>query len=255
MKINCLYDKRAILLDQGQSRVLVVSDLHIGFEEKFRISGVRIQSEAQAMLSDLETIIASSRATDLIVNGDVKSGTGRILESEWEIVPKFLTRLTSICRVSIVPGNHDGGLTNLLPDNAQLEDVNGKLVSDTLVLHGHTKPLIKFKDCKRLIIGHIHPVFHKSGNPLSGQPVWAFLKIPKKTVFGEMLEDAQSTLEVIVMPSFNLELASSGIALTYQREERRAAPLALELKDAEEAMIVTLNGEIIGDSSQLSSVF
>ena len=254
MKVNCLYDKRAVLLEQAQTRTLVVSDLHIGFEEKFKVSGIRIQPNVESMLTELESIINETNATDLILNGDVKSGIGHILESEWETVPSFLSRLSRICRVSVVPGNHDGGLVNLLPSNVQLEDVNGKIVSDTLVLHGHTRPLIKFKDCRRLIIGHIHPVFHKTGNPLSGRPVWAFLKIPKKTVFGELLEEAQTSLDVIVMPSFNLELASSGLALNYQREEQRAAPLALNLMDSEEAMIVTLNGEIIGDVSQLSSI-
>lgn len=255
LKITCLYDKRAVLLEHIQSRILVVSDLHIGFEEKFRVSGVRIRPDIESMLSELDSIIRQNDVTDLIVNGDLKSGTGHILESEWELVPKFLTRLSTLCHVSLIPGNHDGGLVHLLPNNVQLEDVNGKIVFDTLLLHGHTRPLTKFKDCERLIIGHIHPVFHRSGSPISGQPVWAFLKISKKQVFGEMLEEPQAMMEVIVMPSFNLELASSGLAMAYQREEKRAAPLALDLRQAENAIIVTLNGEIIGDSTELSRLF
>ena len=204
------------------------------------------------MLRELESIVDQTRPTELIVNGDVKSGIDRILQSEWENVPKFFLRLKSRCRVSVIPGNHDGGLVNLLPEGVRLLDVNGTLIFDTLVIHGHTRPLVKFKDCNRIIIGHIHPVFQKRGNPLSGSPVWAFLRVPKRLVFENLLED-NSTIEVVLMPSFNNELATSGYS-SETRSERRAAPLARSLREAEQAVVVTLQGEIVGDSSDLDRI-
>ena len=103
------------------------------------------------------------------------------------------------------------------------------LIEDTLILHGHTRPLIRTKDCKRLIIGHVHPVFQKKGSPLSGQPVWAFLKVPKKVVFREILDqdvNLESLFEVVVMPSFNRELFSAGFRAEDWREDRKAPSLA-----------------------------
>lgn len=255
MKVQILYDRRAVLFDSKldyANRYLVVSDIHVGFEQRFRASGVRIHSEIEAMISELESVIGSNHVTDLLINGDLKSGVDRILESEWENVPKFLIRLSNLCRIHIIPGNHDAGMGHLIPANVLLEDPNGILFDDTLILHGHTRPLEKFSQCKRLIIGHAHPIFKRKGSPLSGQPVWTFLKIRKKQIFREMLE-SDSMLEVIVMPSFNLELSSSG----YQPEpdaERSASSLIEDLKNSDEAAILTLGGEIIGDASMLTSV-
>ena len=235
---------------------MVISDLHIGFEERFRGSGVRIMPSIKAILADIDSIVDDYDITELIVNGDVKSGIDRIMESEWENVPRFFTHLLRKCRVRVVPGNHDGGLSNLVPENVMLDNVNGIVIEDTLILHGHTRPLIKFKECKRLILGHAHPLFKKKRSPLSGKPVWAFLKVPRKIVFREMLdgEDGESLIEVVVMPSFNLELSLSGYQPEAELESRRTSSLVSDLKSAEEAVIITLHGEVIGDVSILSNV-
>jgi uncharacterized protein len=265
LKIKVLYEKRAILLEmeksdsakleEGSKRVLVVSDLHIGFEEKLRVSGIRIQSNFGQMADELEKLVAEFHATDVLLDGDLKSGIDHIAQSEWDNVPKFLTRLSNLCRVSIVPGNHDGGLVNLVPDNVRILDINGVLVSDTLILHGHTRPLIKFKDCKRILLGHVHPIFQKRGNPLTGKPVWVILKMPKKMIFEELLEEDSSMVEVILMPAFNADLASSGYALDTAKAERRGAPLINHMRNAEDAIVLTLQGEVIGDASILPNIF
>ncbi len=96
------------------------------------------------MLSELIQIIQENKITDLIINGDIKSGVDRILKSEWEYVPRFFASLAEICKVSVVPGNHDGGLGYLLPNSVEVLDVNGVLLSETLILHGHTRPLEKY---------------------------------------------------------------------------------------------------------------
>ena len=157
------------------------------------------------MEAEVEQVIQEEKADNLVIAGDVKSGTERIFQSEWENVPRFLTRLSKTSQITIVPGNHDGGINYLVPDAVRLADINGFLISDSLVMHGHTRPLVKYKDSRRLIMGHVHPVFQKRGSPLSGQPVWAFLKVRRKAIFREMVEEDDSMIEIIVMPSFNLD--------------------------------------------------
>jgi uncharacterized protein len=267
MKLRTLFEKRTVLLDpEGPElrskdlsgylgRYAVVTDLHIGFEEKFASVGVRIQANADGMLAELEGIIEQNNVTHLVVAGDVKSGIDRILQSEWDIVPRFFNRLLKKCQVSVVPGDHDGGLNHLLPEQVHQEDINGMLLGDTLILHGHTRPLIKFKDCRRMLMGHVHPIFQRKGSPLSGQPVWVFLKVRRKSIFQELLEeDGKSLVEVILMPSFNLDLASTGYVFEEARIERRIAPIVKELRSAEEAVVTTLSGEVIGDESLLPNV-
>jgi putative SbcD/Mre11-related phosphoesterase len=262
MKLRTLFEKRALSLEPETTsendlgRFIVITDLHIGFEEKFKASGVNISSNIESMEAEIGTILRDSNSDSLVIAGDIKSGTERIFQSEWENVPRFLTKLSKMCRITIVPGNHDGGISYLLPDSVQLADINGFLLSDSLVMHGHTRPLIKYKNCKRLIMGHVHPVFQKRGSPLSGQPVWAFLKVRRKAIFRELVEDQDldSLMDVIVMPSFNLDLASTGYAIEAAQSERRLSPIVKELRLAEEAIVTTLSGEVIGDAALLPNI-
>jgi uncharacterized protein len=262
LKIKTLFDKRAILLEPDLNQeqfspfgtTIVVADLHIGFEEKFKSSGINIESNIEKMASELETLIDQNKAKNLVIAGDVKSGIDRILQSEWENVPRLLGRLARKCRVTIVPGNHDGGLQNLVPESVEIADINGIVIGDSLVFHGHTRPLPKFKDCARILMGHVHPIYQKRGSPLSGMPVWAFVRLSKKALFPEIIEDG-SMMEVIVIPSFNYDLVISGYAADEIRSERRLSPMVRELKSAPEAIITTLNAEVIGDASLLPAIF
>lgn len=263
MKIKTLFEKRAVVLEpdaipEGSllaSTSLVVADLHIGFEEKFKSSGINIESNVDKMVAELENLIDENNIENLVIAGDVKSGIDRILQSEWENVPKFLSRLSKKCHVIIVPGNHDGGLQNLIPDHVQIADVNGIVIGDTLVIHGHTRPLAKFSNCNRILMGHVHPIYQKKGSPLSGMPVWAFVRVSRKALFQQIIPDEEdSMVEVIIIPSFNLDLIVSGFISEQINAERRLSPIVRELKSAPEAMITTLNAEVIGDSSLLTTV-
>lgn len=276
-----LYRHRAVLIDEraefatgkskgGASRnykkYLVVSDLHIGFEERFRGAGVSLEPRISGMIQEISQLIERYKVTDFLVNGDVKSGVDRILPSEWENVPKFFETILSSCRVSVIPGNHDGGLNHILPSGVELLDSAGTMISGNLIMHGHTRPSSKFFDCKRLFIGHVHPIFQKRGSPLSGQPVWVFFKAQRDQIFKGLVEengadesrggqkDGGNVLAITVMPSFNMELIIAGYAADAAKQERRIAPLLRDLKNTNEAMITTLDGELIGDQSLLPNV-
>lgn len=263
LKIKTLFEKRTVamvpdMVPEGSllaNPSLVVTDLHIGFEEKFKSSGINIEPNVDKMTAELENLIDENNADRLIIAGDVKSGIDRILQSEWENVPKFLGRLSKKCHVTIVPGNHDGGLQNLVPDQVQVADINGIVVGDTLIIHGHTRPLPKFSNCKRILMGHVHPIYQKRGSPLSGMPVWVFVRVSRKALFQEIIPDEEdSMVEVTVIPSFNLDLMVSGYISDEINTERRLSPIVRELRSAPEAIITTLNAEVIGDSSLLSAV-
>ena len=75
--------------------------------------------------------------------------------------------------IYFIPGNHDANIRFLIPDNINVFSMNGMLLADTLLLHGHTMPSnARLSAVKRIIMGHIHPVFLKQGSVLSGQRVW-----------------------------------------------------------------------------------
>jgi uncharacterized protein len=254
--VTILYKHRAVLINERADRFLVVSDLHIGFEEKFRGAGVSLESQIRGMVKELSDLIERYSVTDLLIAGDIKSGVDRILPSEWEQVPKFFDALLPLCRVSVVPGNHDGGLKHILPEKVELLDANGILVNGNLVMHGHTRPLQKFADCKRLFIGHVHPIYQKKGSPLSGQPVWVFFKMSRTEIFGleSDVKQLNGEIPVTIIPSFNLELIVAGYAADAAKQERKIAPLLRQLKNPKEAIVTTLDGDLIGDQSILPNV-
>ncbi len=268
--MNILHANRALILDgepaseggveRRRRRYLVVSDLHIGFEDKFKRAGISIESNVSSMAEELQELISRNKVTNLLIDGDVKSSTDRISKSEWENIPRLFSKLPSNCDIGVVSGNHDAGLSHLLPKQVELIDVNGVMIDRNLLMHGHTRPLPKFSDCRRLVIGHLHPIYQERGNPMSGQPVWVISRILKKRIFENVFQTEtpgnqhDDSLEVIIMPSFNKDLVVAGFAGAAARWERRVAPILKELKSAEEAMVVTLNGEIIGDSSLLPRI-
>jgi uncharacterized protein len=265
-----LYKHRAVLISEDfesdvstrrtPRKYLVVSDLHIGFEEKFRGAGVALEPQIKAMLTEITQLIEDHKITDVLVAGDVKSGVDRILPSEWDNVPKFFDSILARCRASVIPGNHDGGLKHILPAGVELLDINGTLVGGNLILHGHTRPLRKFSNCKRIFMGHLHPIFQKRGSPLSGQPVWVFLKPIRAQVFGSNSNivpgsgEESTTVSITVIPSFNLELIVAGYAADAAKQERKVAPILRDLRTTTEAMVMTLDGDLIGDQSILPRV-
>lgn len=258
--IQLLYKSRALIIAEQSRHYLVIGDLHIGFEEKFRVSGISIQPRLDKLIGELSELISEHKVTDLLVNGDVKSGTDEISKYEWENVPKFFEKMTNLCQVSVIPGNHDAGLQHLIPPDVNVLDSNGIMISKILILHGHTRPLPKFQDCEQLVMGHVHPIFQRRGSPLSGQPVWVFVRARRDQIFkgGLSHEDSisrnQDTLEIILMPAFNLELVVAGSAMDAARQERKIAPILRSLKSVSEAMIMTLDGDLIGDVSLLPNV-
>ena len=149
----------ALLLRRGKERVLVVGDLHIGWEVTLARQGIHVPSQTSKMLVRLEAAIAKENPTRLVMLGDVKhSVTGAELE-EWHDVPDFFERLLAkVSVVEIIVGNHDGNLEPLTPSRVQLLPPSGiALWHEYGLLHGHAWPNPELLGCETLILGHLHP--------------------------------------------------------------------------------------------------
>ena len=75
--------------------------------------------------------------------GDIKSGTGKITENEWRNVPLFFEELGNI-EVVLVPGNHDGNISKLIPDSVSISGQSGVVLDGVLLTHGHAMPSERF---------------------------------------------------------------------------------------------------------------
>lgn len=141
---------------------LVISDIHIGFEEALNRQGVFVPRTHFEDLMKRVSLILKEAGTikKIVINGDVKDAFGKIYNQEWRHTLQFIDFLKKHCeKLVIVKGNHDiilepiakkRGLT--LVDYYFLE--NKKI----LIVHGHKLPEESLlKKARTIIIGHEHP--------------------------------------------------------------------------------------------------
>ncbi len=149
----------ALLLRKQSERVLVVADLHMGWEVLLAQKGVHIPSQTPKILDKLLRLIKACKPTRLIFLGDVKDAIARVEMEEWRDVPDLFEALEKkVPDIQVVPGNHDGNLEPLLPVNVKILPVTGVIFGDVGLLHGHAWPAPELLGCRRLVTGHVHPM-------------------------------------------------------------------------------------------------
>jgi putative SbcD/Mre11-related phosphoesterase len=149
----------ALLLRRGKERVLVLGDLHIGWEVTLAQQGIHVPSQTAKMLERLKKIVLDEKPSKVVMLGDVKhSVTGAELE-EWRDVPEFFEKLLKLVpSVQVISGNHDGNLEPLTSSQVELMGPTGIALWNRFgLLHGHAWPSPEILGCETLILGHLHP--------------------------------------------------------------------------------------------------
>ena len=149
----------ALLLRKGSERVVVVGDLHIGWEVSLSQQGIHVPSQTSKMLGRLRAIIEKEHPTRLIMLGDVKHSVTGVELEEWRDVPEFFEALVKLVpSVEVLVGNHDGNLEPLTPSKVQLLSPTGIALWGRFgLLHGHAWPSPAILGCETVILGHLHP--------------------------------------------------------------------------------------------------
>jgi putative SbcD/Mre11-related phosphoesterase len=150
----------ALLLQGKGERILVVGDLHIGWEITLAQQGIHVPSQTSKLLDRLTDVIRESNPTRIVFLGDVKhTVVGAGLE-EWRDVPEFFEKLVPLVPdIRVIQGNHDGNLEPLTPPQVKMLPPSGISVWGTFGLfHGHAWPAPELLGCESLIQGHLHPV-------------------------------------------------------------------------------------------------
>jgi putative SbcD/Mre11-related phosphoesterase len=148
----------ALLINDGAEKILVVSDIHLGWEASLSEEGIHVPSQTGKLLRRIERIISLEKPDCLIILGDVKHTIEKIEMEEWRDVPEFFEKLRGkIPHIKVVPGNHDGNIEVLLPEGVEVAPQQGVIIGSVGLFHGHTWPDIKMMGCETLVIGHIHP--------------------------------------------------------------------------------------------------
>jgi len=193
-------------------RTLVVADLHIGVEYEYYKSGIRIPSNTEHMKKDLETLIKQTKANRLLILGDVKHKVPGMTRQELREIPDLLYSLATKIKVDVIPGNHDSGLKDLIPNSVSLHSSRGFKTEDCFFFHGHAWPSQEFLKANYVLVGHEHPQieFVDSLGYRFFEPVWIRTKLDREKL-RKKYKLPKSLPELIILPRFNR--LSGGISM------------------------------------------
>ena len=157
-----------LVIEQDDSKILIVADLHLGFEYGLSAMGINIPSQTLKVQSKLLNVIKETQPSRLILLGDIKHSVSNISLQEWKELPQFFEALQEhVSVIDVIPGNHDGDLTPLTPRSVKILSARGIMVDGEErvgLFHGHTWPGIELLDADFLVMGHNHPVIRFEDN-------------------------------------------------------------------------------------------
>jgi putative SbcD/Mre11-related phosphoesterase len=253
VSIRPIASKAALLIDEHRKRqrYIVISDLHLGFEYQISIRGISIDGQGifEEMTTELYDLIKSNQIDAVILLGDLKSTIRSISKYEWHIIPQFLKFISEITDIYLIPGNHDSNIRFLMPEDINVMSTKGMVLDDTLLIHGHTMPTIAKANIKRIVMGHVHPVFLRPNSVINGQRVWIYLKIIKSAIF----PGTEGDLDIVIVPAFNRYL----YAINERHYTKSISPIiakAIKSNAIKQSMLISLDGSVVGDIENLLKI-
>jgi uncharacterized protein len=190
--MNIEYVGKCLLIRENDERILVVGDLHLGYEGSLRSGGVMVPIDLyKQVMHDFEGIFdkigeekidnvklnvgnISERETGydnkfegenkenkldkIILLGDLKHEFGTIMREEWDYIGKTLVYLKKKCNeLIVIEGNHDRILKPIL-DNVNAKGVDYFKWNGIGFMHGDKSfEEVEGKEVKYWIVGHGHP--------------------------------------------------------------------------------------------------
>ena len=248
MPISFVHDEPALLIEdlepneKGQ-KTLVIADLHIGLERELAKKGIHVPDQLLKLQERLFRIIKETGAQRVIILGDIKNEYAGTTWGDISDVPAFFSRLTERVKVTIVKGNHDGGIEAVVPKNVEVHEPEGFVLGDYLFTHGQAWPRKSDLTAKTLIMGHTHPAveFWSSG-ARSVEPVWIRAPVNKKALEKKFKTEVDLETAIIV-PVFN-HLA--GGAAFNSPDFKPLGPLLAKAADWKEGEAFLLDGTYLG---------
>jgi len=196
-------------------RILVIGDLHFGYGESMRMSGIMIPDNLyKDIVKEMDLIFehvseSYGKVDEVVLLGDLKHEFGKIMRSEWREISDFLDYLNGKCaKIIIVKGNHDA-ITDVVAGKKGLEIVDYYISTDIAFVHGDRKlegSEIYDSGIRYWIMGHGHPAVRISDG-VKEEKYKCFLvgeyKV-KKEDRGERIKKIweKDEKEVIIVPSF-----------------------------------------------------
>lgn len=158
---RCLYYK--------EKGLLIVGDLHLGYEENLNNHGISIpKNQINETIELFERIFEKCELLkEIVLLGDIKHYFSKILKQELEDLDEILgimnKKMGAGGRIIIIKGNHDKLLSYLIKKYKNVELVDEYVLEEIMFRHGDFLDFNNKKQIKEenkieiLVIGHYHP--------------------------------------------------------------------------------------------------
>jgi putative SbcD/Mre11-related phosphoesterase len=263
----------ALLLEEDSKKIVIVTDLHIGWEVHLVEKGIHLPSQTSKLKNRLLELIERVNPDRVIILGDVKQAVPKLSYLEWKEVPEFFESILKVVDdVTVSLGNHDGYLEPLTPRSIKINPSSGFVLGKVGLFHGHAWPSPEVITSDLLIMGHIHPIvwFRDKIGLWTARKVWInmrcsgeklvknylkYLKIKGgkdsikrfKDKFGIGINDPN----LIVLPAFNDFVG--GLSLNRKNQGSRGPFFGHSGIDIKNSEIYLLDGTFIGTIERLQN--
>ena len=162
MKIS--YLGKCLLISENGKKILVVGDLHLGYEETLNQAGIFLTRKMfEEVIAYFELIFSRiGKVDNIVLLGDIKHKFGDILRQEWNDVLRLFdylqSKLNEDGKIIITKGNHDVILEPIAKKREFVEMKDYFVFKEIVFLHGDRDFVeIHDKKIKCWIMGHGHP--------------------------------------------------------------------------------------------------
>ena len=180
-------------------KILVVADLHLGYEESIMERGIFLPREQFSIIKkELERILKKiGRVNEIVILGDLKHNFSGVLGQEWKEGLELIEFLAEKCgKIVLVRGNHDTILPSGMKNKIEMRNFYVK--GENVFVHGD-KYFAEVLDrkIKKIFLGHKHPAI-------------TLRKGVKSEKYKCFLVGRWKGREIIILPSFFPLVEGSG---------------------------------------------
>ena len=207
MGVEPIPGEPAALAQTDGTRLLVVADYHAGIEIGLQREGVEIASRADERRSRLDALLDRTDADRLVVLGDLAHAIGTPSTAEREEIWAILDLLADRVQTTVVRGNHDGAIEDILDEypGVSMTPGDGVRLGSLGFAHGHTWPSPEVLSADTLCMGHEHPVVRLEDEVGGGRRERAWLRGDVRPDPFREFHDEEVPVpdELVVFPAFN----------------------------------------------------
>ena len=246
-------DRRYLLRKYNNTKILLVADLHLGFEAEWAKKGLETRKPEWSfkIIDQLKKDIEETLTDQLIILGDLehsfihfrslqRNGDGPWVSSKWlreKALSYFMQEVvgTEGLKVRLIRGNQDTQIIKSVGNQIQLNiEKETSLFNRLGVFHGHMNPGKEVLNSSEIVLGHVHPSIEII-DELSLRhryPVFAKLTISRKEVLalfniqiGQEEFNLSDQVSLTILPAYNNFLG--GYVLNQEKTDEKSQPFSV----------------------------